>query len=121
MRISMKIVFVLVFLNSAAELLRVSGWATSAGINPDPGATSEMQQALDAAGEIRPGGGFGETLFALYISLTKTFFAIFEFVFSAPQMLINLGLPTYLVAFLFAPAALVVGRDVAYLLMGRTA
>lgn len=117
----MKIVFVLVFLNSAAELMRASGWAASAGIDPDPGATSEMQQALDAAGNIRPGGGFGETLFALYISLTKTFFAIFEFIFSAPKMLINLGIPSFVVAFLFAPAALIVGRDIAYLLMGRTA
>ena len=121
MRISMKIAIVLVFLNSAAELMRTTGIAEAMGVNPEPGAAAKLQEAQEAARNIEPGGGFGETLFALYISLTKTFFAIFEFVFSAPQMLINLGLPTYLVAFLFAPAALVVGRDVAYLLMGRTA
>lgn len=117
----MKLVFVLVFLNSAAELLRASGWSSAVGADPDPGATAEMQKALDAASNIRPGGGFGDTLFALYNSVTSTFRAIFEFALAAPTMMTNIGLPDYVVAFMFAPMALIIGRDIAYLLMGRTA
>jgi len=121
MRLSMKIVFVLVFLNSAAEMLRASGWSAAAGINPDPGATQEMQEAINAAEKIQASGGGGETLFALYVTITSTFQAIFDFLFAAPTMLINIGIPEFVVAFLFAPVALIVGRDIAYLLIGRTA
>lgn len=121
MRISMKIAIVLVFLNSAAELMRSTGIAEAMGTDPEPGASAKLQSALEAARGIKPGGGFGETLFRLFISVTRSFEAIFEFVLAGPSMLINIGIPEPLVFFLFAPAALIIGRDVAYLLIGRTA
>jgi hypothetical protein len=121
MKISMKIAFVLVFLNSGAEMLRASGVADAMGIDASPGATGQMEKALDAAASIEPGGGFGETLFAMYVSVTRTFYAIFEFIFAAPSMLSNMGMPDILVAFIFAPLMLIVARDTAYLLIGRTA
>jgi len=121
MRISMKIAIVLVFLNSAAELMRTTGIAEAMGVNPSPGAAAKMQEALKAARNInRGGGGFGDTLFQLFVAVTNSFEAIFEFVLAGPSMLINIGIPEPLVFFLFAPAALIIGRDVAYLLTGRS-
>jgi len=121
MRISMKIAIVLVFLNSAAELMRATGIAEAMGANPEPGAAAKMQAALEAGRNIQPGGGFGRTLFQLFISVTRSFQAVFEFVTAGPSMLINIGIPEPLVFFLFAPAALIIGRDIAFLLIGRTA
>lgn len=120
MRMSTKIAFVLIFLNSAAELMRASGWSAAAGVNPEPGAAGQMQEALDAAASINPGGGFGETLFAMYVSVTRTFYAIWEFVFAAPSMLSNIGVPDMIVAFVFAPLMLIVAIDTVYLLIGRS-
>ena len=120
MRISMKIAIVLVFLNSAAELMRTSGIAEAMGTTPEPGAAAKMQAALEAARDINQGGGFGETLFQLFVAVTNSFEAIFKFVLAGPTMLINIGIPEALVFFLFAPAALIIGRDVAYLLTGRS-
>jgi hypothetical protein len=117
----MKIAVVLVFLNSAAELMRSTGIAAAMGANPEPGAAAKMQTALEATRKIQPGGGFGKTLFQLYISVTSSFQAVFEFITAGPSMLINIGIPEPLVVFLFAPAALIIGRDIAYLLIGRTA
>jgi len=120
MRISMKIAIVLVFLNSGAELMRTSGIAEAMGADPEPGAAAKMQAALDAARDIEPGGGFDDTLFQLFVAVANSFEAIFEFVLAGPSMLINIGIPEPLVFFLFAPAALLIGRDVAYLLTGRS-
>ena len=121
MRISMKIAIVLVFLNSAAELMRTTGIAEAMGANPEPGAAAEMRAALDALRNIQPSGGFDQTLFQLFISVTGSFRAVFKFVLAGPSMLINIGIPEPLVFFLFAPAALIIGRDIAFLLTGRTA
>lgn len=118
---SLKIVVVLTFMNSAAELMRASGISDAMGIDPDPGAASRLKEALDAAGQINPSSGFGETLFLMYVSVTQTFYAIFEFVFAAPSMFINVGIPTMLVGFLFAPLMFIVAIDTAYLLIGRSA
>jgi hypothetical protein len=120
MRISMKIAVVLVFLNSAAELMRSSGVAEAMGADPEPGAAAEMQAALDAARSIEPGGGPGDTLFQLFVAVANSLEAVFEFVLAGPSMLINIGIPEPLVLFLFAPAALIVGRDTVYLLTGRS-
>ena len=120
MRISMKIAIVLVFLNSAAELMRSNGIAEAMGVNPEPGAAAKMQAALEAARKIRGSAGGGDTLLQLFLAVTNSFEAIFEFVLAGPSMLINIGIPEPLVFFLFAPAALIIGRDVAYLLTGRS-
>ena len=119
MRISMKIAIVLVFLNSAAVLMRTTGIAEAMGVNPEPGAAAKMKAALEAARKIRGSGG-GDTLLQLFLAVTNSFEAVFEFVLSGPSMLINIGIPEPLVFFLFAPAALIIGRDVAYLLTGRS-
>jgi hypothetical protein len=115
----MKIAIVLVFLNSGAELMRTSGIAEAMGANPEPGAAAKMQAALEAARNIKPGGA-GDTLFQMFVAVARSFEAIFEFMLAGPSMLINIGIPEPLVFFLFAPAALLIGRDVAYLLTGRS-
>lgn len=115
----MKIAIVLVFLNSAAELMRSSGIAEAMGVNPEPGAAAKMQAALEAARNIKGSSGPGDTLLQLFNAVTNSFEAVFAFVMAGPSMLINIGIPEPLVFFLFAPAALIVGRDTVYLLTGR--
>jgi hypothetical protein len=117
----MKIAFVLVFLNAGAELMRSSGIAEAMGANPEPGAGAKMEAALEAARKVNQGGGgFGDTLFQLFVAVTNSFEAVFKFVTAGPSMLINIGIPEPLVLFLFAPVALLVGRDIAYMLTGRS-
>lgn len=118
MRASVKIVVMLMFLNAGAELLRAAGIAQAMGIN-DPGAAAEMNDATSSARDITASGGGLDTLYQLYITATQGVSAIFEFVWSGPSMLINIGVPEPIVVFLFAPLAVVVGIDIVYYLTAR--
>jgi hypothetical protein len=116
----MKIAVMLVFLNAAAELMRSSGIAEAMGANPEPGAGAKMEAALEAARKVDQGSGVADTLFTLFHAVTNSFEAVFKFVTAGPSMLINIGIPEPLVIFLFLPVPLLIGRDVAYMLTGRS-
>lgn len=119
MRPSLKIVMFNVMLSAAATMLNVTGVTAAWGFEPSPGAGQQLQETIEAASSIQPGAGLGGTLFALYATVTGTMETVFAFVASGATMLLNIGLPEWAVAFLFAPQAIIVGRDLIFFLSGR--
>jgi hypothetical protein len=120
MRISFQLVLVLVLLNSAAGVLVASGVAGDMGIQPNPGGDEKVAQANQSASSVDAGGGFGDTLFGLFISIAKAFEGVSNVVFFGPAMLTNLGIPSWATGMFSAVTTLIVGADAAYLLTGRS-
>lgn len=119
MRISTKLTVFLVLLNASAGLVTAMGVAGDMGVSPDVGGDQEVQAANETAGQVESGGGFGDTLFGVFASIFNLFGTVFNLVFAGPTMLSNLGIPTPLVTFLFAPMYIIVAADLAYILSGR--
>jgi hypothetical protein len=116
---STNIVIFLLLLNASAGLLTASGVAADWGIQPDPGGDQQASAVNSEAQGLSPGKGGTETLFGLFITAANTFKGIFGFIFAGPLMLINLGLPSWLVTFVFAPQYVLVAVDLLYLFTGR--
>lgn len=118
-RASTQIVIFLVLMTAASNAIMASGVGAALGVAPTTGAQSEIDQVQSDADEIEPAQGSSDTLFSLYNSVTGVFASIYGVIFAAPLMLVNIGMPTWLVTFIFAPAVVIVAADVAHLLTGR--
>lgn len=118
-RTSMNLVVILFLLNASAGLLVASGFAADIGIDLDPGADDELDTANETAQSIQTGSSIGETLFGALAAAGKTATTIFSVIFIAPLMFENLGVPTWITAFVFAPMYIIVGYDILNILTGR--
>jgi len=113
------IVVFLVFLNAVTNLVFASGMAADQGINPSISGGQNVDNANQAMSEITVSGGFAYTLFALYTSVTGPIRTVMGLLFGGEIMFISLGVPGWLVAFLFAPKYFVFGGTIIYALAGR--
>lgn len=121
MRKSTQIVMFLVMMNATAGFLTASGVAADLGISPQPGASVQVGEINDAAQQPNPGGGAGGTLFGLFVSVATIAKDIFVLAtVGGPLMLSNLGIPGFIVGFIFAPIYLIVGADLLYIYSGRS-
>jgi len=119
MRISTVVLIFLVFLNGASGVFVQSGAAQDMGIQPNAGGDEAVKSANSTSQDLQTSGGFGQTLFALFISVGKWFGQLIGAIFAAPRMFANLGLPSYLTAFVFGPLYIISAIDIAYILTGR--
>lgn len=119
MRLSTKLVTILILMNAFAGMFVASGLAADLHIEPQPGGDQQIDQVNQNASSVQPANGIGSTLFGLYTSVTNTLETVYNFVFFGPVMLKNLGLPEFLTAFFNSVTTLVVGRDIIYALTGR--
>lgn len=119
MRWSTRLLVLLFFLNAGANVFVASGVAADWGMQPDPGGDDELQSANETASEFRPSGGFADTLFGLYASVTGTFQNVIGVATAGPTMIANMGVPSWLTTFVFAPVYLLVAFDLVYLLTIR--
>lgn len=119
MHIATRITLFLVIVNASAGAVDASGVADDWGVNPNPGMDSAVSDLNDALGDIDPSSGLGDTLFAMYTSITKTAEVVFNFIFYGPVMFQNLGVPTWLTSLAFAPMYLIAGTGIMYSLFGR--
>lgn len=119
MRPSTLVLIFLVFLNAASGAFVASGGAEDMGIQPDPGGSKEVEAANQSAGSLNSTGGFGSTLFGSFVSVASWFQKLIGAVFAAPSMFSALGLPGWLVNFIFAPMYIIAAIDIAYILIGR--
>lgn len=121
MRYSTRLVIFLLFLNAGAGAFVASGTAADWGVSPTVGGDDALQQANQSATSIQGDGGFAQTLFGAFAGAANAFEGIFSVVFAGPLMIANLGVPSWLVTFVFAPAYLLVGIDLVYILTQRRA
>lgn len=121
MQKSMTIVIFQLFLSAFATFFGVMGVWEDWGVSAQPTATEALNEAITAMKDIKPGTGLGETLFALYQTTTNSFYFVASAVFAGPEMLIQIGVPAAVVVVVWAPAPLIVGSDMIYMLTGRRA
>lgn len=116
---SVNIVVILFLLNASAGLLVASGFAGDIGIDIDPGADDEIDAAESPAQNVSTGSSISQTLFGSLAAGAKTARSIFTVIFIAPIMFQNLGVPTWVTTFVFAPMYILVGVDILQILTGR--
>jgi hypothetical protein len=110
----------LMFVNGAAGLLTASGTAADLGVTPQVSGDGQIADANDAMENIKITGGFASTLYALYTSVTGPAKAVVGLVFGGPIILASVGVPSWLLEFLFIPQYVVVGGTVIYVLTQRS-
>ncbi|MFD2655335.1 hypothetical protein ACFSUP_04370 [Gracilibacillus thailandensis] len=118
-RITTVIVVFFVYFTAAANLLEITGLAAAMGASTSFTAGNEFQSAVTALQSIQAGSGLTDTLIGIYTGVTNGFRAFLAGVTAGPRLLVNAGVPASFVAFLFAPATVWIGIDIAYYLSGR--
>jgi len=119
MRRSILIVLAHLYLDAAAVALELSGVAADLGLSFRTGVSENLADAANALDSISTAGGFGETLFALYVTVASAIEGFLAGVFAGPTMFVNLGVPSWAVAFVYVAAGALVGLDIIYTLTGR--
>lgn len=109
----------LMFFNAAPALMIQSGVAADWGVQPNIGGDEYIEEANEDMSEVEPSGGFASTLFQLYNSAAGTVEALFSIIIGGPLMLSSIGIPNYIIGFVFVPQYIVVGSAMIYVLAGR--
>lgn len=117
-RATVQIVIGLMLLTAASNAIMFSGVGAALDIQPSTGAEGQVAETQEDASQIEPSQGNTDTLFSLYTSVTSTMNQVFQIVFAAPLMFINLGVPTWLTGFIFTPLVVIVAVDVANMVFG---
>lgn len=121
MRRTPAIVIFFIFFSAAATLLEISGMTAAMGAEAPVGTITALNDAQNAMDGIQASEGLGDTLFGSFTAATAAIEALGRGVFGGPILLTNAGVPGPIVAFLFAPAAIIVGLDILHYLTGRGA
>jgi len=121
MRKTWAITIFLIFFNSGAVLLEVTGVTAAWGVESPTGTVAALTDAQEAMNGLRASGGLADTLFGSFAAAASAVEAVGRAVFAGPILLTNAGVPEPFVVFLFAPAALIIGRDILHALTGRFA
>ena len=79
------------------------------------GDSNTQARSLDAV----PAGSVGFALGNTALMLTKTLTLIWNLIFSAPKVMLQMNIPLAIVSFIFAPLYLLVGLTIIYMVSGR--
>lgn len=109
----------LMFVNAAAGVTVASGTAADLGVTPTVGGDQSIDDANTAMQNIEVTGGFASTLYALYTSVTGPVRAVVGLIGGGPIILASVGIPGWLLDFVFVPQYLVVGGAIIYTLTQR--
>jgi hypothetical protein len=111
----------LIYFNAAAVLLEVTGVTAAWGVESPTGTTAALGEAQAATNGIQASGGLADTLFGSFAAAASVVEAVGRAIIAGPLLLASAGIPEAFVAFLFAPAALIVARGILHALTGRFA
>jgi len=117
-RISFWIVIFLLCFNGGAALMDASGASDYLGVEPSTGNPEQLEEAQENSQNFDPGEGSGDTLFGVANSLTSPLETIFNTIFPGGKMLINVGVPSYLVTFALTALSIIPGYDLMQFLRG---
>ncbi|RAW44064.1 hypothetical protein DQW50_16190 [Halorubrum sp. 48-1-W] len=121
MRKSWAITTFMLFFNGGAVLLEVTGVTAAWGVESPTGTTAALGDAQAAMNGIQASGGLADTLFGSFAAAANAVEAIGRAVIAGPLLMAAAGIPEPFLVFLFAPAGLIVGRDILHALTGRFA
>lgn len=117
--VAMNVVILMLFINGVPNLLLASGVAADLGIDPAVSGDQAIKEGNNAMQNVKVDGGFASTLFTLYTSVTGPVRTVMAILFGAPVMLASIGIPSWVLSFLFLPQYMVVGGTVIYMLASR--
>lgn len=114
-----KITIIMFMANAAANFLKAAGAQEVWGVTAEPGVGQEVQRANESAAEIGSGPvGLIDALGGATVAAVDALAGLFSIIFAAPTLLLNVGVPTFIVTFVFAPLYLIVAIDVIAILRG---
>lgn len=107
-------------LNASAAAFVGSGVAADWGVEPDVGGGEAVNATKDNATQgFEPSQGSGSTLFTLFGTAAGGGTQVLAIIFAFPTMIDNLGVPDFLVTFIFAPLQVIWWGAIVYLFAGR--
>lgn len=118
-RIALMAVFYLMLMNAVAAVMDASGFLDEMGVSVELGVSAKFEAADQAFESIRLSDGLGETLFAIFDTVTATVDLLFETLTAGPSMLIQLGIPSGLVDPFTVVAGIIAGLALIYYASGR--
>jgi len=121
MRKTWAITIFMIYFNAAAILLEVTGVTAAWGIESPTGTTAALDDAIAAMNGIQASGGLADTLFGSFAAAGSLIEAVGRGIIAGPLLFNAAGVPAPFTAFLFAPAALIIGRGIIHALTGRFA
>jgi len=121
MRKIWSIAIFLIYFDAAAVLLEVTGVTAAWGVESPTGVTTALDDAQAAMNGIQASGGLADTLFGSFAAAANIVEAVGRAIVAGPLLLASTPIPAELVAFLFAPVAIIIGRAILHALTGRFA
>lgn len=114
-----KITVMLVMLNAAAAFLIAAGSGSVYGIEMETGISSTVESVESAAESVGSGPvGLIDALGGATVAAVSGIDSLITMAFAAPTLFSNLGVPGFIVAFVFAPLYVVVALDMIAVLRG---
>jgi hypothetical protein len=118
---STNILIFLVALNASAVVIGAVGLGADLGYQPTIGGDAEIQTANESAANVEAQSDSAfDTFVGAVISAASTITTILGVVTAGPQMLINLGVPAFIVLPLATPLYILVGIDILQIISGRS-
>lgn len=108
-----------VWVTAGANLLESTGILSSMGVSAGTSAAGEFSEAVDALGKISGGGVSVESLIGVFTVLASSIEGFTAALTAGPRLMVELGVPLPIAAFLHAPVALLAARLGIYALSGR--
>lgn len=117
---STNILIFLVALNASAIVIGAVGLGADLGYQPTIGGDGEIQNANESAANVEAQSDSAfDTFVGAVISAASTITTILGVVTAGPQMLVNLGVPAFIVLPLATPLYILVGIDILQIISGR--
>lgn len=119
-RVTTTILVVLVLMNGTVAIMEGSGLSDDLGVELAPGISESVNDAIETAQSgLDADAGLGETLVALILSSLRLFEALITSVFSAPQAMVNLGFPPWIVYPITGPMYIIAALEFIFVAIGR--
>ena len=110
---------ILVMSNASAGFLLTAGVADVWGISPETGIGSEVARGQESAEAVGSGPvGLIDAMGGATIAAVDAITGTFSIMFAAPTLLLNMGIPAFIVTFAFAPLYIAAAFDIASILRG---
>jgi hypothetical protein len=114
-----KVTIMMLALNAAVAFLGAAGAAEAYGIQQETGISDTVDQVQSSAETIGSGPvGLIEAVTGMAIAAISLVVDLLAIAFAGPVLFSNLGVPDFIVTFLFAPLYLVVAIDIVAILRG---
>lgn len=118
-RASTQLVLFVLILNGVGGVITGSGLGAALDIDPQLGGQDAIDEATEQANQFEPSQGLTDTLFGMFVSAAMLLSVMYDLIFYGLVMLMNLGVPAWLVEPFRAAVTLIVLVDLIHIATGR--